>query len=73
MMPEGERLEEARDMFWKSVGILGTTDGGKVRVLQQLYSSRDGVLRPHENHRIVRVFPKEQSGQWDNLDDGPQA
>jgi len=53
-IPEDARdqIEEDDEMFWKSVGVVGTMQGQTV-VLQQLVVLRDGAVLPLDAHRTI--------------------
>jgi hypothetical protein len=53
-LPEDARdqIEDDDEMFWKSVGVVGTMQGQTV-VLQQLVVLRDGNVLPLDAHRTI--------------------
>lgn len=53
-LPEDARdqIEGDDEMFWRSVGVVGTMQGQTV-VLQQLVVRRDGNVLPLDAHRTI--------------------
>jgi len=47
-----DQIEDDDEMFWKSVGIVGTVQGQTI-VLQQLMVLRDGNVLPLDAHRTI--------------------
>lgn len=53
-LPEDARdqIEEDDEMFWRSVGVMGSMQGQTV-VIQQLVVLRDGSVVPLDAHRTI--------------------
>lgn len=47
-----EQIQDGDEMYWRSIGVLGTV-GGQSIVLQQLVVLRDGNVLPLDAHRTV--------------------